>query len=319
MNVLLSAAYGPAAQCVIKGLKEQNKPPINIITVDANKDSVDFGKKQGYTTIQSPPVSDARYIDFILGIIQNYNISLFIPILDQELEKVACSRTKFLSYGCSVFIADHKMVKIAHNKKLAYDYCQQKNIPFPKTYILENLSNTEFEFPLFIKPSIGTGAKHSYKIDSLEELEFWLKRVPNPIVQEYVQGEEYTIDMLMDNSSIIGIVPRIRLDTKLGISIKGKTMKNKDLMNFAADVAIKFKVLGPCNIQCFKTDKGKILFSEINMRPAGTSVLSIKAGFNFPLLMAKMAAGYKIDPMLGCFKDKLFMLRHWEESFFEEG
>ncbi len=53
-------------------------------------------------------------------------------------------------------------------------------------------------FPLFIKPRRGRGSVGAYHVRQRRELDFFVDYVPDPVVQEYLDGPEFTIDMLCD-------------------------------------------------------------------------------------------------------------------------
>ena len=55
-------------------------------------------------------------------------------------------------------------------------------------------------FPLFIKPRFGRGSVCAYTIRDGCELAFFLQYVDGPVVQEYLDGPEFTIDLLCDFS-----------------------------------------------------------------------------------------------------------------------
>ncbi len=84
------------------------------------------------------------------------------------------------------------------------------------------------EFPIIAKPRYGKGSRDVIKINDNKELEYISSKYSNMIYQDYLPGEEYTIDVLsdMDSNPIIS-VPRIRLQTKGGISTKGKIVLDK--------------------------------------------------------------------------------------------
>src|SRR5205085_7032068 len=53
-------------------------------------------------------------------------------------------------------------------------------------------------FPLFIKPRVGRGAVGAHVLHDARDLEYFLDKVDSPIVQEFLQGPEFTIDVLCD-------------------------------------------------------------------------------------------------------------------------
>jgi carbamoyl-phosphate synthase large subunit len=194
-------------------------------------------------------------------------------------------------------------------------FFQKIGIATPESYLPDSLP-TEPEFPLFLKPQLmGRSSIDSYKVNDAEELRFYLKRVESPIIQKCYEGEEYTVDVLCDfDSKAINAVPRLRLETKSGVSYKGKTVRDELLIEQASQIAEKLGIIGPCNIQCFRLEDQAVFF-EVNPRYSGTLALTVAAGFNSPLRLCQLAKGDTVSTKMGEFREEVLMLRYWQEIF----
>ena len=124
------------------------------------------------------------------------------------------------------------------------------------------------------------------KINSPEELYFFSNYIKDSILQEYVSGQEYTIDVLVDfDGNVRSIVPRLRLETRSGEVSKGITVKNLRIMQAAQKIAENLPgAVGCLTIQCFLLNDNSLKFIEINPRFGGGFPLSIQAGADFPPL-----------------------------------
>ena len=215
-----------------------------------------------------------------------------------------------------IVISKPKTIELCNNKIKTQKFFIQNRFLTPKSYSLREIKQNRIKFPLFIKPAIGGRATlDAYRINYPAELSFYLKKVKNPIIQEFIKGEEYTIDVLSDfQGKPVGAVPRKRIETKGGVSYKGQIVKNEEMIIKSKLIAEKAGIIGPCNIQCFKS-KGKLFFTEINPRFSGTLILTVAGGFNTPSALLKIFNGEKINFTLNQLKDGLLMLRYWEEIF----
>ena len=75
-------------------------------------------------------------------------------------------------------------------------------------------------------------------------------------------------------------VPRIRIETSDGISVKGKTERNEELIRYTEEICKALKFIGPINLQ-FKLDyAGKPKLVEINPRFSGGLPITAAAGIN---------------------------------------
>jgi carbamoyl-phosphate synthase large subunit len=63
---------------------------------------------------------------------------------------------------------------------------------------------------------------------------------------------------------------------------------------------------------------GRPVIFEINPRFSGGIPLTIESGADFPLMMLQLAAGCRVAPAIGCFRDNLWMT-NYEASVFVEG
>ena len=83
-------------------------------------------------------------------------------------------------------------------------------------------------FPLFVKPRGGRGSVGAYRVNDRRELEFFLSYVTDPIVQEYLDGPEFTLDVLCDfDGQPISVVPRERVVIRSGVIDRGRTKQDR--------------------------------------------------------------------------------------------
>lgn len=266
-----------------------------------------------------PRVNEEGYINKLLKICRSEEINLIIPLIDTELILLANNTKVFESIGVSVLVSSMELNKIANNKKYTYNFFVANNIPTPRVYSDEEIERKEYQFPLLIKPYDGSSSKGVTKIMNEKELEFFKEYIPNAMVQEYVSGEEYTIDAMVDfYGNIKTIVPRLRIETRAGEVSKGMTKKDIEIIK-AAETVIKAlpNPIGCITLQCFKKEDGQITFIEINPRFGGGIPLSIEAGANFPLWTIKMCQGEVFIDKDFDWRENLTMLRYDEAVFTE--
>jgi carbamoyl-phosphate synthase large subunit len=168
-----------------------------------------------------------------------------------------------------------------------------------------------------LKPFNGNSSIGVTKIRNAEELDFFIRYVPDAIVQELITGEEYTIDILVDlHGRVRSVVPRLRVETRAGEISKGITVKNFDIIKAGKKVAEALPgAVGCITVQCFLTPGGEIKFIEINPRFGGGIPLSIKAGADFPRWIIEMYYGRESEITLDGWESGLVMLRYDDEIF----
>ena len=119
----------------------------------------------------------------------------------------------------------------------------------------------------------------------------------------------------MDGNAI-SIIPRKRIHTESGISIKGQIVNDKEIINYCKHITKFFKLIGPSCIQCFKKKKS-VKFIEINNRFGGGSALSFKADHTIITNIIRIAKHKKPIKSEG-FVSGLYMLRYYDEVFLDE-
>jgi carbamoyl-phosphate synthase large subunit len=263
----------------------------------------------------APLCTSPDYIETIKSICIKEKISLLIPTIDEELPIYAKLSKDFEDIGVRVIVSNYNAVIICNDKMLTYKIFLEKSIPTPKTYLPEELDVPSMKYPLFIKPRFGRGSVNSFMIRSEKELVFFLDYIDKPVVQEYLVGKEFTIDVLADlNGKVISSVPRERLLIRAGVSDRGVTIDNDALMEWGKRIVEMLGLIGPVNIQG-KLFQDKIKFIEINPRFSGGIQLTVKSGPNFPELLIRMHLGDDIKPIIGEYKKRLVMVS-FEESIF---
>lgn len=240
-----------------------------------------------------PQISSAEYIPTLLDFCKRHKIDILIPLLDTELIPIAEHVDSFKKLGLLVNISSVDVVKICRDKMLTQKFFCENSILNPS--VKEDINVDNVKYPLFIKPIDGSSSVMSYKVNNARELEFFKTYVQKPIIQQFIEGDEYTIDVCCDfNSKPITVVPRQRISVRAGEIQKGKTVKDAEIINKAKDIVAKLKPYGHITIQCIKNKDG-VFFTEINPRFGGGAPMSISAGANSIENLVRLKLGEELE------------------------
>ena len=242
---------------------------------------------------QIPRIGEEGYIESVIEICQKEKISLIVPTIDTEL-KVLSQHKSFIEERCDarVLISDQRVIDICRNKHNTQKFFEENGFGVPRQI---QVDEEPASYPVFIKPLDGSSSINAFAVNNKEELAFFRKYIPNPIIQEFMRGTEYTIDTFLDfDSHIISIVPRIRLATRGGEVLKGKIIKDREIMQDVQRLLSVLKPIGQVTIQCMKTEKG-IQYIEINPRFGGGAPMSIKAGADSCEYLYRLLNGEKVE------------------------
>jgi len=263
-----------------------------------------------------PRVSDPSYIEAMVDACRDNQVRLVFPLIDTDLTLLARHRERFAAVGTTVVVSSEATAALCFDKNSTYEFFLRHGIDTPEVYPAESLAGCPDEvFPLLIKPYDGSCGIGVTKIRNRAELDFFSKHTEHAMVQEFVAGQEYTIDVLVGFDGKIGcIVPRRRLEVRGGEVSKGLTVKSAPIMAAARRVVEHLPgALGCITVQCFQRPDGRIRFIEINPRFGGGFPLSLHAGADFPrwLIQQDIQRGptvYRDD-----WTDDLAMLRYDDE------
>ena len=134
------------------------------------------------------------------------------------------------------------------------------------------------------------------------------------MVQECCQGEEFSIDVFSDvDGQCLNAIPRSMIQSKGGESIKGRSLQDRELIEYGARVAEEIGIVGPANIQCFREPDGSLPVTDVNPRFGGAFPLPLAAGSRYPELALALARGERPEPRLGEFRAGVVMTRFFSD------
>jgi len=319
LTVFITGAGTVTAISVIKGLKQQQELDITICTADAAYNVA--GRFFGDYFFKLPPASDPSFIKVLKTAIKKSRADILIPIIDYEFTKIASHKQEFLELGCTPIISDVATIEKCIDKFKIADFFSSVDLKVPISYSKEEIKKiNNIKFPLFIKPSyLGRSTINSHKLENKKDLDYYVDKVKAPIIQEFIDGTEITIDGINDlQGNFIAAVPRIRIETKTGLSVKGETIKDTALIKKIKIIAEKLRIIGAFNVQCIKNKKNEYVFIEINPRFAGGHPLTIQAGLNSAYILCKCFLKQPIEKKDIEIKKSVSMIRFWDEVFLNE-
>lgn len=224
-------------------------------------------------------VSDVNFLSLFNSILEKYKIDIIIPTHDTVALFLAKNKDKIKA---KIMVSEYKTALIAREKKLTFELFEGKWY-CPKIY--KNI-NEKLEFPIFLKPNIGEGAKGTFKISSQLELEKLNLNYENMVISEYLPGEEITVDCFTNRfSELLFIGPRTRNRIQMGIAFNSKSLElTKEISKIAKDINESLSLRGPWFFQLKKDKNQNWKLMEISVRQAGTMGVYRQLGINFTLL-----------------------------------
>ncbi|HZW29652.1 MAG TPA: ATP-grasp domain-containing protein [Isosphaeraceae bacterium] len=311
-RVLITGAGTTTAITALKGLRAAGDAAIQVVMGDMKADCA--GAHLGDEFVLMPPAQAPDFIERVLGICRDRRIDLVIPIIDYEFIGWARAAGRLAEAGTQVAISPVAALRTCEEKDQTERYFRSLGIPAVATWRAEAIHDpTALPFPVYLKPRCGRASLDNYRAQDPEEYRFYVKQVPDAIVQPFVAGTEVTIDTMSDlRGRFLAASPRIRLEVKSGQAYRSRTIDDPNLVALARRIVEGLPIHGPSNIQCFLTDSGPRFF-EINARFGAGSILSIRAGMNGPMALVALARGQALPDLTP--RPGVMMLRYWQEVF----
>lgn len=268
-----------------------------------------------------PRIGHRQHVSALLNLVKQHKIDAIIPLIDSDLLSLSKAALRFAKLNCNVVISKQSVIEACADKLLTYRILRDAQIDTPETWTpKEVLSRRRHKFPYFLKPREGSAGQGLFKIDNINELRVFIKRQPDCVIQEFIEGVEHTMDVYtgLDGNPRC-VVPRRRLEVRTGEVSKGLIVKEPKIIWAGRKVANAIPGFrGVVTVQCMVTANGRITVIEINPRFGGGAPLSIHAGADFPKWLMTELLGRPLRVRPDAYRDNIAMLRY-DESLFLDG
>ena len=236
-----------------------------------------------------PHSSTEEFEGLFVSFCKKNSIGLVIPTIDPDLKFLS---QKLESYKKSlpntlILVSSPEVVALTEDKRKTKEFFRSHGSVVPNYLDPENV----VDFPVFIKPAAGSAGEGAMKILGSDELKAQLSALKDPMLEELIQGPEYTVDVFCDQSFKARLaIPRKRIAVRGGEVSRGVIERNEELEKQAKKLAEALNVNVPVTIQFRKRDADFVAM-EVNARMGGGLPLTIAAGANWPLWILQMAHG----------------------------
>lgn len=250
------------------------------------------------------------YSEEVYDIIEKSHYDVLIPMGDVNVSFISKNKLHIeRNYGCKCACPDYSILSIVEDKHLFMSFCEEHDIPHPKTVPLidEDIRNSvqQIGFPLLIKPDFSVGARGITLVSTLDVLK---QKYPSIVrkygactLQEYIDNKEYYYNVMLyrDNDgnflahTIIKIVRMYPIGA--GSSTCCISVENEELLQICKDCLDKLSWVGMADFDVLqRLDNKEYKIIEINARvPASLKGASI-SGVNFPNIIVTDLVGQSV-------------------------
>lgn len=228
-----------------------------------------------------PKINDSDFLNVFNKFLLEKEITFIYPTHD-DVALYLAEHSHVLE--AKLIGSDARCADLCRAKKSLYNLLAQE--PFcPKTF---NSPEDVSQWPVFIKPNKGQGGIGGAKADDLTTLQDLWKITKDPVICEYLPGEEFTIDCFTDrHGELLFTGTRSRDIVKMGIAFVSRTICTDDETRYIAQTLNT--ILKPRGFWFFQTKRcrgGSLKLLEASCRAAGSMSVYRQLGVNLPLLAA---------------------------------
>lgn len=238
---------------------------------------------------------DPRYIQQLVDICAADKIDLVMPTIDTDLLVLSRNVDEFKKVGTRVLISKPDKILICRDKNNTGEFFESCGLKAPKTY--NDYKSYPGPYPCFIKPKDGSSSINAFRVEDEEELEVYAGQVEDYIIQPFVEGREFTIDIFCDfDGNPIYITPRERVQVRAGEVLKTQIYMDETMIGEAKKLCEAFRPCGPMTVQLIQDkNTGENYYIEINPRYGGGAPLSMKAGARSAEALLSLLSGGAVE------------------------
>lgn len=327
LNVLITAAgnvFMPGTTACIRNNGERS---IRLVGADMSEDAGIL--KMCDAAYRVPRADDPHYVDALLDICREEKIDVLLPIMSVELQSLAENRARFDELGTKVSVSEPEALSIANNKRKLLEFLKKNGLPCADFYTVHSAEEVKEAAALLgypqrrvcVKATEGSGSRGFRILDEtasrfdiffhekptsglirLQELVFMLEEAPvfpELIVMEYLEGAEYSVDLLADHGKSLVSCCRKSLRMENSIMLEAVTVDAPEVTELCEATVEALGLDGNIGFDLRKRRNGTPMIMECNPRiTAGVPYFAL-AGVNLPYLCIKKLMGEQLpEPRL---------------------
>ncbi|MFK7782366.1 ATP-grasp domain-containing protein [Psychroserpens sp.] len=304
-HVLIPDGNSTWALSVISCLSQNSDYKIFVLS-DKKRTAAKYSKHTSYYKYYKK-TSDKSWLDVVAKEIQDQNISIIVPIAEEEF-RFWIHNQQFLSNAVKVIpLPQIDSFETAINKHELSHFLNKQNFPHPKYQRFENFDSysretLELHFPILIKPLQEKGGDGIVKFNDQQALDVYFSKhsqTSELFFQEYIEGYDIDCSVLCSEGEILKYTiqkGKLEGDNAFAPQLCFDFLKNDTLLNVVSEFMKAMQWSGVAHIDLRydeKTNDFKII--EVNARFWGSVEGSKFAGINFPDLAIQLALNDAIE------------------------
>ena len=273
-----------------------------------------------------PRIDDPEYVPALQQLCEEHEVGVVLPLTDLDIDILARALEE---RRLPAMVPSAQVARATYDKYDAHLLLERLGLPSPPT-VLPEADLDALDYPVMVKPRRGSGARSIHLAHNAQQARMFIDYVqeapaaarpkglagPEPVmVQRAMGGDELSIDCLGDRDGrCLNAIPRTMLESRGGESIKGQVVRDEQLIDLGRRVMEALRVAGPATIQVFRDPEVGVGITDVNTRFGGAFPAPVYAalpGRSYPELIVRMAAGERVEPHVGEFREGTTFTRYY--------
>lgn len=256
-----------------------------------------------------------RYIDNVLEICQQKEVSAVLTLIDPELVLLSDYKDRFEALGIKVILSDIDFIKQTFDKYGFYSAYKDtiKLVETVGSYeeAKKKIEDGSWNYPLFAKLRDGSASIGIKKISSAIDFE-GVKENPKYVYQPFIDGAEYGIDAYFDliTGELVSVFMKKKIAMRAGETDKAISVKSDAVLKEVKKITTIKGLYGPIDIDVFVSNSGEVYINEINPRFGGGHPHAYGCGINFMKLILNNLEGKVNKPTFDNYEEGIMMLKY---------
>lgn len=316
ITILLTCCLGDYMTGTIKCFKENGYgDDIRVVGVDVRPMLCNFVGVDSF--YQVPRSDDPAYLGTILEICMKEHVDVVIPLNTMELIPFENAKSFFADHNIKVMTAGTGLNFVNDKESFAL-FCKAKDIPSPlqetftdyqlaKEFVLEHDDIT-----LCCKKPDSCGARGFHvigtpgKVDavakdqnviSVDALQQIIKNEGRVLIQEYLPGDEYTVDILAHHGRAMLACIKKNSCMENGVAMVSEVVDEPSVLPLCVKVVRAAMLDGNVGFDLKLSADGTPYIIDVNPRLTATVSLCRAAGLNLPYLGLRKALQKPLPPI----------------------
>jgi carbamoyl-phosphate synthase large subunit len=295
-------------------------------TVAADPNPLAPARYAAHVRVGVPLIEDPEYVPALEALCEEHGVGVVVPLTDLDIEVLAQAREQG---RLPALVPSAEVARRTYDKYETHLLLGELGLPSPPTVLP---TEEPQGYPVMVKPRRGSGARSIHLARDAAEKDFFVRYVSEPrpgyggaepvMVQRAMQGPELSIDCLGDlEGRCLNAIPRTMEESRGGESIKGRVVRDEELIELGRRTMEALGVRGPATIQVFRDPEVGLGITDVNTRFGGAfpaPAYAALAGRSYPELILKMAAGRHVEPHVGDFREGMTCTRYYWQLELDE-